>query len=97
MTTTPQALKTHGQHQAEAAADMRIVAAIDAVIARHAKSGLPFSANDIRDEFPTTKSRGLVGARVDAARKRGELVSVDRERSTLPSTRAAFVTVWVGA
>lgn len=95
--TTAQHIKESGQHQAEAAADFRVVALIDAAIARHAKSGRRFSANDIRDEFPTTQSRGLVGARVDAARKRGELVSVDRVRSTLASTRSAFVTVWVGA
>lgn len=96
--TTPLALKTHGQHQAESAADPRVIAAIDAAIARHAKSGLRFSANTIRDEFPTTSSRGLVGARVDAARKRGELIATDqRVRSTLLSTRGAWLTVWIGA
>lgn len=95
--STPLALKDHGQHQAEAAADMRVVAIIDEVIRQAAASGRPFSANDIRGAFSVT-SRGLVGARVDAARKRGELVATDRRvRSTLPSTRGAWLTVWVGA
>ena len=98
MNPTPLALKHHGQHQAESAADMRVVALIDAVIARYAKSGREFSANDIRAEWPTTESVGLVGARVDAARKRGELRATDkRVRSTLVSTRGAWLTVWVGA
>lgn len=96
--TTPLALKDHGQHQAEAAADMRVVALIDAVITRYAKSGREFSANDIRNEWPVITSRGLVGARVDAARKRGELRATDkRVRSTLLSTRGAWLTVWTGA
>lgn len=96
--TTPAALKEHGQHQAEAAADMRVVAHIDNIIRIFAERGVEFSANDIRRFFPTVTSRGLVGARVDAARKRGELRATDRRvRSTLLSTRGAWLTVWVGA
>ena len=96
MTQTPTTLKHTGQHQATDAADFRVVALIDATIARHAASGQRFSANTLRDELPTVTSRGLIGARLDAARKRGELVAVDRERSTLLSTRSAWICVWIG-
>lgn len=43
-----------------------------------------------------TVRNGLVGARVDAARKRGEMVAVGRIRSSLLSTRSAWICVWVG-
>lgn len=90
-----QALRAHGQAQAEQAADPRRIAWIDAVIARAVASGEPFSANDIRESFPVV-SRGLVGARVDAARKRGELEHVGWERSTLTTTRGHVISRWRG-
>lgn len=95
--STPTYLREQGEQQATAAADFRIVALIDAIIEAHAKSGHEFSANTIRDSLPATSSRGLVGARVDAARKRGELVAVGFTRSTLPSTRGAWIKRWIGA
>lgn len=88
-------LRDLGQEQATNAADMRRVAWIDAVIRGRNVTGLPWSANDIRDAFPVT-SQGLVGARVDAARKRGEMEAVGWVKSTLASTRGKPVTVWRG-
>jgi hypothetical protein len=93
--STAQELRTLGQDQAVDHADMRTVASIDDAIAKANASGEVWSANDIRDRFPTVRN-GLVGARVDAARKRGEMHGVGFVRSTLPSTRGAWVKKWLG-
>lgn len=90
-----QRLRDAGQAQAEQAADPRIILTIDALIAEAASSGQPFSANLIRSRVPVV-SRGLVGARVDAARKRGELEHVGWERSTLTTTRGHVIARWRG-
>lgn len=91
--TSPNALRRTGQLQAENAADPRVLLTVDRVIADAIASGQPFSANTIRSRLPVT-SRGLVGARVDSARKRGLIVAVGREPSTLPSTRGHAIHVW---
>ena len=72
------------------------VAAIDAVIAKHAKSGRRFSANTIRDELVdlSPAERPVIGARMNAltrihCRKLGE------EPSTDPATHSKKVAVWV--
>lgn len=88
-------LRAAGQAQATNAADPRRIVWIDAVIARAVASGEPFSANHIRESFPVA-SQGLVGARIDAARKRGELEWVGMEPSTLTSTRGHRISVWRG-
>lgn len=95
---SPEALRDAGMQQAENHADPRVILAIDAAIERANASGRPWSANDIRDEMPTTESKGLVGARVRAAAARRPRVMdcVDREPSDLPSTHKAEVKVWVG-
>ena len=92
--------RDHGMAQAENAADPRIILAIDAAIDRAIDSGQPFTVNDIRDQFPTVESQGLVGDRVRAAsmRKPTRMVQTGRfPKSTLPSTRCARVAEWVGA
>lgn len=88
-------LRHHGQQLTTHAADSRHIAWIDAVIRGRNATGLPWSANDVRDAFPVA-SQGLVGARVDAARKRGEMEWVGYTKSTLTSTRGAKVCVWRG-
>ena len=92
--TTAAALRAEGQHRAESAADMRVVAMVDKVIADAIASGRVFDCNEIRDLMPTSESQGLVGARVDAARKRGEIEACGFVRSTLPSTRGAWIKRW---
>lgn len=90
-----------GMRQAEDHADPRVVLAIDAAIERAIASGEPFSANDIRDEFPNAQSKGLVGGRFRsyAARRKPRLmVHTGRyEKSNLPDTHCAEIKVWVGA
>lgn len=94
-TTRGDLLRTEGQAQATHAADPRRTATIDRLIREAAASGERFSANSIRDRVPVV-SRGLVGARIDAARKRGELEPVGWTKSTLPSTRSHRIVVWRG-
>lgn len=87
-----------GMRQAEDHADPRLILAIDKVIAEAIESGEPFSSNTIRHLFPTVRS-GLVGSRVHAAtlRKEPRLVKVGEEPSTLKSTHAKPVGIWLVA
>lgn len=94
MITKSRTLRAEGQHHAESGTDMRVVAMVDKVIADAIASGRVFDCNEIRDLMPTTQSKGLVGARVDAARKRGEIEACGFVRSTLPSTRGAWIKRW---
>ena len=97
MTTTPATLRDEGHALTTSHADPRIVLAVDAVIARWIASGRRFSANDIRDDLPVTHGP-LVGARMRAAamRKPTEVRKVTMTRSTLLSTRSAWIAVWIG-
>ena len=96
--TTPKQLGEAGMRQAENAADPRVILAIDAAIDRANASGEPWSANDIRDQFPTTQSKGLVGGRVRAAAQRRpvEMEAVGRVPSNLDSTHGHEIKVWRG-
>lgn len=90
-------LRDAGMAAATNAADPRHIIAIDAAIDRANASRQPWSANDIRQQFPVTHS-GLVGARVRAAaaRRPRQMVKVGYEASTLPTTHGVEVMVWVG-
>lgn len=92
------AARDAGMAVAEYAADPRTILAIDAAIDRANASGRRWSANDIREEFPTLDSTGLVGSRVRAAAQRRprEMRCVDTTPSTLKSTHAHDIKVWVG-
>lgn len=94
--TTALAAAEEGMNLASDHADTRLRLAVDKAIAEAIASGEVWSANDIRDRLPVVCS-GLVGARVDAARKRGEIRWVGEERSTLRSTRGKRIGKWVAA
>lgn len=91
-------LRDEGMGRARDHADSRVVLAIDAAIERAIASGQPFSANDIREQFPTVSSTGLAGERMRAfaARRPRVMRRVGFEPSTLPSTRSAMVSRWQG-
>ena len=95
---TTNTLATEGMTRAVNAADPRVVVTIDAAIERAIASGEPFSANDIRDQFATTQSKGLVGARVNsyANRKSSGMVKVGSVPSNLDSTHGKEIAVWRG-
>ena len=97
--TTPDALRDEGMTQARDHADPRVILAIDAAIERAIASGEPFTVNDIRDQFPTVTSTGLVGERFQSYAKRRPALMEPTGRypkSNLPSTRSARVTEWRG-
>ena len=97
MTTAPADLAQEGMDAATNAADSRVVAIIDSLIALENASGREWSANTIRDQLPTC-SPGLVGARVKAAsmRRPREMRRVGWVASTLPSTHGKPIGVYVG-
>ena len=90
-------LAAEGMDAAENAADARIVAIVDAEIARMNATGREWSCNDLHDRLPAGSS-GLAGARVRAAalRKPREMVAVGWVASRLPSTHGAVIRVWRG-
>ena len=95
---TPGQLRDAGMAKSEQAADPRVIVIIDALIEAANGSRKPWSANDIRQAMPTTQSRGLVGARVNAAamRRPRVMVKVGEEPSDLNSTHGKKIAVWVG-
>lgn len=95
--TTPTALRDQGMAQTTDHADPRLILAVDKVIADLNATGMPWSANDARDLLPVVAGP-LVGARVHAAsmRRPRECRKVGMTRSSLLSTRSAFIAVWQG-
>lgn len=93
--TVARAARDEGMETAANAADMRLVLAVDQVIAEAIAAGEPFSSNTIRDRMPTVRS-GLIGSRVKSASMRNEprLACVGEELSTLKSTHAKPVCRW---
>ena len=96
--STPEALRDAGMAQAEAAADPRVILAIDAEIAKANAAGERWSANTIRERLPVSHGP-LVGARVRAAatRRPREMVRVGYVPSSLASTHAHPIAEWIGA
>lgn len=97
MTTLAELARDAGMEQTTNHADPRLNLAVDKVIADFNATGMPWSANDIRDALPVVAGP-LVGARVRAAsmRKPREMVPVRKTRSSLRSTHAKEITVWQG-
>lgn len=89
------ALRDEGMAAVEAAADPRVIVLIDGEIELANKSGRRWSANDIRDRLPVSAHQ-LVGARVRAAARRKDCMPVGYTPSTLPSTHAHPIRVWLG-
>lgn len=92
--------RDEGIAQVENAADPRVILAIDAEIQKAIASGRRFSANTIRDKFPVCDEH-LVGGRVNSfANKRVDghalMVAIGREPSSLKSTHAHEIKVWLG-
>ena len=90
-------LRDEGMAATTHAADPRLILAVDKAIAEFNATGMPWSANDLRDALPVVAGP-LIGARVRAAalRKPTEMVKVGLTPSSLRSTHAKEVAVWVG-
>lgn len=97
MTTAPEQARDEGMARAENAADPRRIAWIDDTIADFNRSGLTWSANDLRRYLPDVYGP-LLGARIRAAamRRPREMVKVGMTRSDLPSTHNAWIAMWQG-
>lgn len=97
MSTLSDLARDAGMAQAEAAADPRLMLAVDKVIADFNEAEMPWSANDIRDALPVVAGP-LVGARVRAAamRRPKEMKQVGWTRSSLTSTHSKPIAVWQG-
>jgi hypothetical protein len=94
--TCPDCGKAEGIARADAAADPDARAAIDAAIARLAATGEEWSANELRVHVPGITG-AIMGARFSAAAKAGLIRDTGkRVPSTLGSTHAHEVRVWVG-
>lgn len=93
----PTALRDAGMAATENASLPHHIAEVDKVIAELNATGMPWSANDLRDSLPIVR-RPLVGARVRAAAMRRpiEMVKVGRTPSSLRSTHAKDIIVWQG-
>jgi hypothetical protein len=68
---------------------------LDAAIARMARSGDVFSANDIRSDLDGVRGP-LVGARFNSARMRGLISPVSYTPSTDPGTHCHPIRTWQG-
>jgi hypothetical protein len=90
-----EALRDEGMARTTQAADAADIAAIDDSIDRLNANGVPWSSNDLRALLPEVR-QPLIGARVRAKARRGEMAKVGYTPSTLPSTHAHPVAVWQG-
>lgn len=97
-TTSPQELRDQGMAQVEHNTDVRLILAVDAVIAQFNEDGTEWSANDVRDRMPVVPP-ALIGARVKAATMRRpiEMRRVGWVISDLPSTKSKPIGKYRGA
>lgn len=69
---------------------------IDQAIHALCETGRPWSANDLRELLPDVR-QPLIGERINAARNRRQIRKVGSVPSTLESTHAHGIAVWVRA
>lgn len=94
--TIADALAQDGIQRATEASDPDAITAVDALIARYAATGRPFSSNDLRDQLPEGIRPGAIGGRYSYAAKRGLIRPVGYVASTDPKTHSHPVRVWQG-
>lgn len=94
--TIADALAQEGIQRATEASDPDAITAVDALIAKCAKTGEPFSANTIRDQLPEGIRPGAIGGRFQYAARRGLIRPVGYVASTDPKTHSHPVRVWQG-
>lgn len=94
--TIADALAQEGMARATEASDPDAITQLDALIARHAKTGEPFSANSIRDQLPEGIRPAAIGGRFQYAARRGLIKPVGYVASTDARTHGHPVRVWQG-
>ena len=92
------AARDAGIAQAEDNASDWDKALIDQAIAFFAKTGQPFSANDIRPLLPADiNCRGLMGGRFTAAYNRREIQPIGDHPSHKENTHGKRIMIWISA
>ena len=87
--------KQAGMARADHAADLRTKSAIDRWIAERDE---PFTAEDLRAEVaPLASSPNVIGARINAASRRGEIVMLDHVQATRPEAHGRYIKLWAKA
>ena len=88
-----------GMRVAEHASHPWVKTAIDRAIRERARSRQPFTSDDVRAEVELlASSTGLLGARINAASRRGEIVKTGRYlQSRNASRHGGVVAEWIGA
>lgn len=94
--TIADALANEGIQRATEASHPDAITAVDALIARYAKAGEPFSANSIRGQLPEGIRPNAIGGRFREASRRGLIRPVGYVASTDPRTHGHPVRVWQG-
>lgn len=78
----------------KAEADRQLV---DELIGTYARTGRPFSANDIRPHLPADVNQNVIGNRFTHAAKDGVIRRVGLTPSTKRTTHLKDVACWIGA
>ncbi|WP_431889403.1 hypothetical protein [Nocardiopsis alba] len=94
--TIGEALAAEGMGRAVAASTPSGIERLDQLIAEHAATGEPFSANTIRDQIPEGVRPNAIGGRFRHAARRGLIRPVGYVASTDPGTHGHPVRVWQG-
>jgi len=95
--TIGEALANEGMVRATNASCPDAIAQLDQIIAEHAATGEPFSANDVRPHLPEEVRPAAVGGRFRHAARRGVIRPIGYVASTDPGTHAHPVRLWKGA
>lgn len=94
--TIAEALAQEGMARATEASNPDAIAAVDALIAKYAKTGERFSSNDLRNQIPEGVKPNAIGGRFRRAAERGLIRHVDWVTSTKENTHGHPVRVWQG-
>jgi hypothetical protein len=89
-------LAEQGMSRAEENAGPDDCQAIDQAIAHFARTDRPFSANDVRPHLPQVR-RPAIGARFNAASRRGLIRPIGYTPSSDPGTHGHPIRLWIGA
>ena len=85
-----------GMRTTEHAAHPGVRVAIDQAISEFAATGEPFTSDDVRTKAQPFGSPNLLGARINAAARRGEIVRVGFVQTVRPEAHGRHVSQWQG-
>ncbi len=92
-----QLLRDEGIARANANTDTWWASVFDAAVGYFASTGIPFTADDVRELIPTPNHPNRTGARFHAANQAGVIRPVGFALSRSRSRHAGVLRLWVGA